>query len=479
MRVRLLAGCAAMVTLALLASPTSPVPSPTPLRCRAPAATVQQALPPNASRLETLPTPSDCSTPASSASCRSAQARRASVAITGAAPLPAAGTAVAAVLNLTVTGDGRAGLLDGVAVGQRPARRVDPQRRRASVAPRRRARPAEPGDGARRRRWLDVDLLRDGRLADRRPARLLHPGCVGDRRAHAAAPDPGAPPRHPARTRAASLPARQRTINIPDAVGAGAVALNITTVAWQGGYWQVFQAGTPIPATSNLNSVGPGHVAANQVIAPVDAAGNIDVFTTAGGDLIVDVIGTYTERRRGGQHRRTVRAARRRRRASWTPAARSTRSVPAKRLLPQWAVEVPALTNPAINRSDISALDMNVTINETLSAGYFSVTTAGSSAPGPPVRPPPSTPRTRRRRSPTTRSCPVSARGFEVFSEKGGQVIADVSGYYLGAPAAGGAAGADERRPDARRLRRLRRPARRHDRDRQLGDVDRSRAAAA
>ena len=54
-----------------------------------------------------------------------------------------------------------------------------------------------------------------------------------------------------------------------------------------------------------------------------------------------------------------------------------------KRLLPTWAVEVPVLTNAAINRTDIAAVDLNVTINETLNAGYFSVTTAGSSAPGP------------------------------------------------------------------------------------------------
>jgi peptidoglycan hydrolase-like protein with peptidoglycan-binding domain len=230
-------------------------------------------------------------------------------------------------------------------------------------------------------------------------------------------------------------PGETRTVNIPDAVGASAVALNITTVAWQGGYWQVFQAGSPIPATSNLNSVGTGHVAANQVIAPVDAAGNISVFTTAGGDLIVDVIGVYTSA-----------AAPESTDGLFVPLATPTRFLdtrgalnplgPAKRLLPQWAVEVPALTNPAINRPDISALDMNVTINETIGSGYFSVTTAGSSAPGP-TR---STSTLNATHSAQTLAnhaiVPVSARGFEVFSEKGGQVIADVSGYYLGAPAA-------------------------------------------
>ena len=202
------------------------------------------------------------------------------------------------------------------------------------------------------------------------------------------------------------------------------------------------------------------------------------MFTTAGGDLIVDVIGTYTSA-----------AAPDSTDGLFVPLATPTRFFdtrgalnplgPAKRLLPQWAVEVPALTNPAINRPDISALDMNVTINETISAGYFSVTTAGSSAPGP-------------TRSTSTLNAthpaqtlanhaivPVSARGFEVFSEKGGQVIADVSGYYLGVPAG--------RRRSRRRRTSIRRPraasaspaARRHDRHRCVTDGDRPGAAAA
>jgi hypothetical protein len=198
----------------------------------------------------------------------------------------------------------------------------------------------------------------------------------------------------------------------------------------------VFQAGTPVPATSNLNSTGAGAVSANQVIVPVDAAGNISVFTTAGGDVIVDVIGTYTSA-----------AAPDATDGLFVPLATPTRFLDtrtalnplgnAKRLLPGWAVEVPALTNAAINRPDIAALDMNVTINDTLAAGYFSVTTAGANPPGP-NRSTSTLNATRPAQTLANHTIvPVSARGFEVFSSSGGQVIADVSGYYLGAPADG------------------------------------------
>ena len=72
------------------------------------------------------------------------------------------------------------------------------------------------------------------------------------------------------------------------------MALNLTAIGSAGGYWQVFAAGTTPGQTSNLNSMFGGHISANQVIVPVNAAGEISVFSSGGGHLVIDLIGTYT-----------------------------------------------------------------------------------------------------------------------------------------------------------------------------------------
>ena len=396
---------------------------------------MQQAVPPTASRLETLPAAQRLLDTRQFGQLPFGAAETRTVAITGAAPLPVAGTAVAAVLNLTVVGDAAPGFWTAWPSGTgRPDASILNVDEAASLQGPALALPnlvtiPVGADGSisiysDTGGQLIVDLLGYYTPTPSATAGRFQPLPTPLRRLDT----------RPGKTGLA--PGEQRTINIPDAVGAGAVALNITTVAWQGGYWQVFQHGAPVPATSNLNSVKAGHVAANQVIVPVDAAGNVDVYTTAGGDVIVDVIGTYTSS-----------AAPDGTDGLFVPLATPTRFLDTrtavnplgagKRLLPTWAVEVPALTNPAINRADIAALDMNVTINETLNAGYFSVTTAGSSAPGP-TRGTSTLNATHPAQTLANHAIvPVSARGFEVFSETGGQVIADVSGYYLGAPAAG------------------------------------------
>jgi hypothetical protein len=438
MRERLLAGCAAVAALAVAATPAiasaSTAPSTSPIIAPA-SSQVPQTVPPNAAKLETLPTAQRLLDTRQFGQLPFGANETRTVQITGTAPLPAPGTAVAAILNLTVTGDAAPGFWTAWPSGTgRPDASILNVDEPASMLGAALALPnlvtvPVGADGsvsiyAEAGGQLIVDLLgyytpaassTGGRLQPLpSPSRLL------DTR-----PD-----------KTGLAPDETRTINIPHAVGAAAVALNITTIAWQGGYWQVFQAGTPVPATSNLNSTGAGAVSANQVIVPVDAAGNISVFTTAGGDVIVDVIGTYTSA-----------AAPDATAGLFVPLATPTRFLdtrgalnplgPAKRLLPGWAVEVPALTNAAINRPDIAALDMNVTINDTIAAGYFSVTTAGANAPGP-TRSTSTLNATRPAQTLANHTIvPVSARGFEVFSSNGGQVIADVSGYYLGTPAEG------------------------------------------
>ena len=49
--------------------------------------------------------------------------------------------------------------------------------------------------------------------------------------------------------------------------------------------------------------------------------------------------------------------------------------------LPVWNLEVPVATNPAIARTDVSAVAMNLTMTEALAVGYVSLTPAGSNDP--------------------------------------------------------------------------------------------------
>ena len=198
MRVRILAGCAAAVTVALLASPTiASARPPTPTAAVDPGS--DRAAGGAAERLAARDAAERAATArhaASSASCRSAKDETRVVAITGAAPLPAAGTAVAAILNLTITGPAAPGFWtawpSGAARPDASILNVDEPASRL-------------GDALALPNLVTVPVGADGSVsiysetggsADRRPARLLHAGCLGDRRAHAAAPHPGPPARH-------------------------------------------------------------------------------------------------------------------------------------------------------------------------------------------------------------------------------------------------------------------------------------------
>jgi hypothetical protein len=227
----------------------------------------------------------------------------------------------------------------------------------------------------------------------------------------------------------------RRDVTVPGAAGASAVALNVTAITAVPGYWQLFAAGSPVPPTSNLNSpVGLGAVVANQVIVPVDARGVVTVHSQAGGHLIVDLVGTYTG---AGAPTGTE--------GLFVPVPTPTRVLDTRnpflnplpqdpRPLPGWSLEVPVSTSDTGGRQ-VSAVALNVTINEALLPGYVSVTTAGANPVGSTSR---STSTLNVIRPAQTLAnhaiVPVSARGFDVFTQGGGQLIADLAGFFLGSP---------------------------------------------
>ena len=81
------------------------------------------------------------------------------------------------------------------------------------------------------------------------------------------------------------------------ASGVSSVVLTVTaTQSRQAGFVQVVPTGgaTPLGSTSNLNLTAAGETVANLVTVPVGAGGTVQVYTSSGTDVIVDVVGWFT-----------------------------------------------------------------------------------------------------------------------------------------------------------------------------------------
>jgi hypothetical protein len=229
-------------------------------------------------------------------------------------------------------------------------------------------------------------------------------------------------------------PGERRAFTVPGAAGASAVAINLTSVTTDPGFWQVYPTGAAVPATSNLNSPGGfGAVIANQAIVTVDAGGSITIYSESGGDLIVDLIGTYTG---AGAPSSTA--------GLFVPAVTPTRIVDTRiaalnplggttRPLPGWSFEVPVAA--VVGSNDVSAVVINATTVDAISIGYLTVGTAGATDPR--QRPSTSTMNVYRPAQMLANHAmvPVSSRGFTMFTEPGGNLLADFAGHFTGTPA--------------------------------------------
>jgi lipoprotein-anchoring transpeptidase ErfK/SrfK len=216
-----------------------------------------------------------------------------------------------------------------------------------------------------------------------------------------------------------------RSLSVPDSVGTSAVVLGVTVIGLSEGYWQIFPKGNIKPDSSNLNSFAIGAISANQVIASVNQNGEIEVFSSGGGHLIVDLIGSFT----GGSAATSTEGL-------FVPLDSPSRFLDTRatgRIAGTGSVEVDVQNQLA--HSNIAAVALNATITDAYLPGYVSVTPAGSSP----------TQSTSRGTSTTNviysnqtvashAIVPVSSRGFDVFTEGGGQLIADISGWYVGSP---------------------------------------------
>jgi lipoprotein-anchoring transpeptidase ErfK/SrfK len=354
-----------------------------------------------------------------------------SVTVTGASPLPAPGTVVAAVINVTVTAPAGPGYW--------------------TVWPHTRPRPQASNINIDELRSLSGDVTPNLVTVPVGADGLVDVYSSGGGNVIVDMLGYYTPAESATSGRFSPLPAPRRVLDtrgfgpfgagetrnftVPGAAGASAVAVNLTSVTIAPGYWQVFAGGSPRPATSNLNSP-PGlfAVAANQAIVPVDANGSISIFSQAGGDIIIDVVGTYTGAAAADSSA-----------GLFVPMTTPTRIVDTRlpamnplggstRPAPGWRFEVPVATHPAINRSDVAAVALNATTDDPLTVGFITVGTAGATDPR--VRPTTSTMNVSRPDQIIANHAivPVSKRGFSMFTQPGGHLIADIAGFFLGAP---------------------------------------------
>jgi hypothetical protein len=418
-----------IVAAAAVAS-VAPLPGPWAL----PGAGVASAAPGDTTRYVALPTPTRLLDTRLQGGAPVAAGATVSIQVTGDAPLPSAATARAAVLNLTVVGPARVGFWTafphGTAVPTASNLNID-------------ERSALLGEALAMPNLVTVPIGADGKVDILSQSgghlvvdmlgsyELSGPSAEGRFQ-------PLAVPRRVLDTREFALVAPQSVTEVraPEAAGAAAAVLNVTVIGSAAGYWTVFPTTAPTPPTAaNLNSLGPFHVSANQVIVPVDAEGDFDVFSQSGGHLVVDVVGTIT----GPTAPVSTDGL-------FVPLDTPTRFLDTRlaslnplggtqMALPTWNLEVPVAGNPAIGRPDVAALAVNLTATESLAGGYVSMSPAGSNDPADKSRRTSTLNVGRAAQTlPNHAIVAVSSRGFDVFTQSGTHLLADVSGYYLGTP---------------------------------------------
>jgi hypothetical protein len=80
------------------------------------------------------------------------------------------------------------------------------------------------------------------------------------------------------------------------ATGVSAVVANLTLTEAAGpGFVTAWPSGTTRPLASSLNATAAGDVVPNLVVVPMGADGRVSLYTSAGGHLVLDVFGWFTD----------------------------------------------------------------------------------------------------------------------------------------------------------------------------------------
>jgi hypothetical protein len=230
-------------------------------------------------------------------------------------------------------------------------------------------------------------------------------------------------PRRLADTRPTSPSGFQRidatTVRVTVDATASAAALTVTVVnTTAAGFVTVWPAGMPRPNVSNINIGGAAETRANSAVVRLGAEGAVDVFADAKADVIVDLVGVFQAASHSTAGRYVSLPASRifdtRQAAFGASATRANQS----RVVPL----------PAGVPSDAAAMAVNLTFDNTAAAGFFTAWPTGS------ARPQASTGNADGPRQ--TRAIfaivPVSADGFQIYTQSGAHIIVDAVGYFTG-----------------------------------------------
>lgn len=194
-------------------------------------------------------------------------------------------------------------------------------------------------------------------------------------------------------------------------------------------YWTAMPAGAPTPDTSNLNVMRAGQTIANQVIVKPSSTG-VDFYSYAGGDIIVDFLGHYTGPSAGlesyGLYVPMTTARLLDTRSSPNPLGRGVA------VHHGWSVEVATGGVATVPVNGASAVALNVTMTRALDDGFVTVYPAGQSRPD--------ASNINSDRSGVTAPNHVqvqnATRGITLYSFGGADLIVDIFGWFVGAPAA-------------------------------------------
>jgi hypothetical protein len=208
------------------------------------------------------------------------------------------------------------------------------------------------------------------------------------------------------------------TVPLPPAVALDAVglAVNITTVGERiPGFVRGYAAGSAPPATSFTNPDGSGRARAASVILPVSPLG-LTVATTAGGHLIVDLLGWFTGPSAPESDAGLF--------VSVAPSRLLDTRTNGPRLWPTATREVASPVTGA------SALITNITLARPDDTGFMTAYPAGTDRPGTSSI----NAVARDEIAANLAVTPLSTRGVAYFSSAGTDLVVDLTGYFTGAP---------------------------------------------
>ena len=214
--------------------------------------------------------------------------------------------------------------------------------------------------------------------------------------------------------------AADETVNVPlpPSVPSDAVAVAITVTLDDSpgaGFFTVFPAGTVRPWASTINADGRDQTRAAGAIVAVTASG-FDVYSLAGGHVIVDVTGWFT-----GPEAATDDDG------LFVAEQAPRRLIDTRSGDPVWPGGAVEIANVGPNAA---ALALNVTIVNPISPGYLTASAARQ------TRPPTSTVNggTASDIAAAAAIVPTSVAGVGVYSNAGADLVVDMSGWFLGTP---------------------------------------------